>query len=1061
MKKSFLSILLACLFFTAQAEEMWHIVGTNDYVRTGCLRKVQIHTDSLTGASFYFRNIPQNPGAEDLAGMYNDVFDRLVQTGSIMPAGSGDITEFDESVSGFYRSLWSLNEIPADGGWYIWNDPGVSQLQELDLQDNMLVRAAYMRLLHNMYQQNLFLEEASKLNLYPEEQKQVRFVRALTAWYMLDLFPASHFTTQTYINGSVTISRQQLYNWLEAELLALTTLLPQTRQDIYHVDADAAKMLLARLYLNAEVYTGTPQWAKASSYAQQVMNGQHPLHVTSSSNYSPYQELFMGNNDANGAQEEALLLLKQDGNTAYSWVGSIYIINATRSSSINMPPYGINGGWDIWRSGYRLLQAFATDDQIISLKGTEFTMPGLLGDDRAMFYADDTYPVPSMTDAYGSFTKTWTANKFTGRYSTDPLDGSSTSASSPQWPDTDIPLMRSAEAWLTYAEAQFRMGNTANARNTIAALRSRANASTPATISEDYILDEWFREFYNEGRRRVDLIRFHQFAGPDATRTWEAHTSGIDASYNTFPLPDMVDVFPSPENKYRYFAQLLPPVSPEWNPDEAYPCDSCNTGEVYYDRESETIYSINRSELGMGIRGAFASMYQIFKGEPFRLELTEFPYMQPVDQPAVLPETAVPEGAFVIMLHSDYNYGANLVVQGDYLNSEGEWIYNKVMTKPSSHTPTGTNVNNQHFARFDSIGNGWYKAVVYPIIEKDDNVQSQSPGYAYITGIAYYPEGTTGKPQMIKEVHKLAGSMNNYIEMSTGEMEFSFSQLAYYEDPTYGRVYYSSMATDRVVYLSVTGQEPTPQPLVPSVDPTPGAVTLMIKFDVAPCEGNNIRFVGTYGGLDEVWSFPSAHVMTPVGDGWYKVILTPNESGIIEGRPVQCDENGEGYWNQDWSHVKQDIVPILGVEDYMIVNSGYSEWNLYFTQYDAEDGAVVYIESKAWNFTCSYPREYTITVTLPDFCMPFNAEVVGAFEGWGVNPASLTLVSGNTYTTTVTAKPGMEWKIRGEGGWDQELVYYEESVEGWYTFGNFSFGDETNIVLDFSNPNQYMWNVCL
>jgi hypothetical protein len=55
----------------------------------------------------------------------------------------------------------------------------------------------------------------------------------------------------------------------------------------------------------------------------------------------------------------------------------------------------------------------------------------------------------------------------------------------------------------------------------------------------------------------------------------------------------------------------------------------------------------------------------------------------------------------------------------------------------------------------------------------------------------------------------------------------------------------------------------------------------------------------------------------------------------------------------------------------------------------------------------------------------------------------------------------MEWKIRGEGGWDQELVYYEESVEGWYTFGNFSFGDETNIVLDFSNPNQYMWNVCL
>lgn len=301
----------------------------------------------------------------------------------------------------------------------------------------------------------------------------------------------------------------------------------------------------------------------------------------------------MGNNDSNGAAEEALLMLKQDGLTAYSYSGSLFLILATRNYS-SMPFYNSSqGGWTCWRAGYRLLQAFASEAQLESLKGTEYTMPADLGDDRAMFYADDNYPTPTISNGYSSFEKTWSVNKFTNRYSVDPMDGPYTPGSSPSWSDTDLPLMRSAEAWLTYAEAQFRLGYTQEARNAIAAIRNRAHAATPASITLEYILEEWLREFYSEGRRRVDLVRFQQFASPDATRTWEDHQNVTNTAYNTFYALDVRTAYPS----------ILPfsvPVEPVEAIDEISsdaPCTKViREGQIYILRNNKT-FTITGQEM--------------------------------------------------------------------------------------------------------------------------------------------------------------------------------------------------------------------------------------------------------------------------------------------------------------------------------------------------------------------------------------------------------------------------------------------------------------------------------
>ena len=78
-----------------------------------------------------------------------------------------------------------------------------------------------------------------------------------------------------------------------------------------------------------------------------------------------------------------------------------------------------------------------------------------------------------------------------------------------EFPDTDIPLFRLAEAYLIRAEARFRTGG--DAITDLNVLRNRAHASQLQGVIEQDLIDEWCREFYLEGRRRSDLVRFNMY----------------------------------------------------------------------------------------------------------------------------------------------------------------------------------------------------------------------------------------------------------------------------------------------------------------------------------------------------------------------------------------------------------------------------------------------------------------------------------------------------------------------------------------------------------------------
>jgi hypothetical protein len=110
--------------------------------------------------------------------------------------------------------------------------------------------------------------------------------------------------------------------------------------------------------------------------------------------------------------------------------------------------------------------------------------------------------------------------------------------------DSHLFYMRVAEAYLNYAEALTRLngGNApADAVAAINAIRGRAHATQRSSYTLNQILDEWGREFYFEGRRRVDLIRFGKFGGnTDYKWQWKGGVYAgrdFEAYRNVFAIP--------------------------------------------------------------------------------------------------------------------------------------------------------------------------------------------------------------------------------------------------------------------------------------------------------------------------------------------------------------------------------------------------------------------------------------------------------------------------------------------------------------------------------------------
>ena len=71
-------------------------------------------------------------------------------------------------------------------------------------------------------------------------------------------------------------------------------------------------------------------------------------------------------------------------------------------------------------------------------------------------------------------------------------------------------------------------------------MRTRANAKQLTALTKQDLIDEWSREFYMEGRRRSDLVRFDMFTGKDYVWAWKggvASGQAVDSHFKVYPIP--------------------------------------------------------------------------------------------------------------------------------------------------------------------------------------------------------------------------------------------------------------------------------------------------------------------------------------------------------------------------------------------------------------------------------------------------------------------------------------------------------------------------------------------
>jgi hypothetical protein len=486
----------------------------------------------------------------DQDAVFAKIYATLGLTGQRGPADDGDVDGIDEGTSSFYRMSWSLNEFPTDEVWWVWPDAGIPDINSLSWSSsNNLVTGLYYRLYFDITLCNLFLEETDGQSdaKTTQQRTEVRFLRALNYYQLLDMYGSGVPFAQKVGEIPMPITRAQLFDWLVLELTQMEPLLPAdgTKLVYYRVDQVAAWLLLARIYLNAEVYTGTPDWSNAALWAGKAMASSYELAPV-------YKHLFMADNDKTGAplnlaSREIVLPIAQDGIETQSWGGSLFLLASPQMNGMNYN--GSSAQWACFRSKTNLVEQWFSLTAAASIKADENAMPAIAGDDRCLLVSEvkdadgnATYQA-SLTGGAGTgdaaFITGWGIAKFKNIY----VSGAAPRNS--EQPDMDIPYLRLAEAYLTYAEAVTRGGTATNgtALDAVNALRNRAHATpwTAADLTLDNLLAEWSREFYAEGRRRSDLVRFNKFAG-NVSYNWEgkgkaATGTNVDAKHNVYPIP--------------------------------------------------------------------------------------------------------------------------------------------------------------------------------------------------------------------------------------------------------------------------------------------------------------------------------------------------------------------------------------------------------------------------------------------------------------------------------------------------------------------------------------------
>ena len=460
--------------------------------------------------------------------------------------GGDDITASDGNFFTTTRALWNLQEITTDEAICAWGDIGIADLNTQTWSpSNPFLTALYQRLALSITYANDFINNATLYGGADADRyiAEARFLRALAYYWAIDLFGQFPFTTEEDGVGKFFPkigTRSEIFEYIESELLAIENELGAPRSSYPQADQGSAWMLLARLYLNAEVYTGTPRWADCKIYCDKVIgSGQYSLATN-------YRQNFSADNDGR-SNPEMIFAWEQDGIHVQGYVGTTFIIESSSDAQYIRAEdfHGLTSNTN-WNGNRARINFLAKMVDTLAVYGNN-PIPGndptlSLAPDKRVFLKIKkarNIPAPSASGDYGIG-----VYKFTARNS----DGTLPTNYNTAYACTDFPVFRLADAYLMRAEALYRIGGAANidaAVLDINKVRERAYGNTSGNITAaqlnlNFLIDERGREFYYEAQRRTDLIRFGKFTGGDYLWQWKGGAfagASTSSHLDLFPIP--------------------------------------------------------------------------------------------------------------------------------------------------------------------------------------------------------------------------------------------------------------------------------------------------------------------------------------------------------------------------------------------------------------------------------------------------------------------------------------------------------------------------------------------
>ncbi|WP_157960900.1 RagB/SusD family nutrient uptake outer membrane protein [Nubsella zeaxanthinifaciens] len=514
---------------------------------------------------------------------------------SMAVAGQGGVAGNDVAWDGgrsvYLRSLFWVQECPSDliiyrtgTGYGIPSTVTLNWTAGTEFPAYFYYRAYIIIALCNEFLRRTETDQLSKYGSYDAVKKDVdywraeaRFIRAFQYYQLCDLYGDVGFVDDSTPNGTFPVqkTRKQIFEYVEKELLAIESkMLPSNTKIFGRVNQLSADFLLAKLYLNAQIYTGTGRYNEALTYAKKVIDD-------SSYSLAPnYIENFLKDNNTS---PEILWAIPTDNDHMQGEGVTNYLLKFPISNyMLTMVDYGISATYSSNGSlTSTFVDKFLPEDQDFNPNDT---WGDLKKDKRALLFGGPltaTYKSPGVVDKPALRKQTWDVGKpfvtsviYFGYTMTkwrsvtkDRVKGTATVYS-----NIAFPMFRKADAYLMAAEAILRgatNGTRANALSYVNEVRDRAynfgkylnsrnvanGQITDAQLTLPFLIDERARELWTENWRRSDLIRFGIFT-KGYNWDWKGRSTSGETNYQGQDVDDKFNLYPIPQNDVLYNPNL-------------------------------------------------------------------------------------------------------------------------------------------------------------------------------------------------------------------------------------------------------------------------------------------------------------------------------------------------------------------------------------------------------------------------------------------------------------------------------------------------------------------------